>query len=358
MSHAPGRPPLRGAPRPPPPRVDGPPSSAEEPPPDVDLADWLQHLRLGLGRSQHTLRAYQRELERLQRTAHGRALRTLGLPELRSSLSQGWEAQRPTAASMARRVAALRSFYAWMHDTNRIDGDPAARLRAPRVPRRAPDLLDTDEAAAVVEAPGQSFWFFARNRALLELLYGGGLRVSEAVQLDVLDVDLAQRLLRVQGKGDKERIVPFGPPAGEALMEWLRCRPDRPGAEPPDPTAGALFRNHRGGRLTSRGAFDVVARAGAENGVRGLHPHALRHSCATHLLSAGADLRIIQEQLGHSSLSTTQRYTHVDPAHLLRVYRSAHPHAQAGPEPETPELAGTRPHGPATKPRSPRKSSA
>lgn len=326
-------PPVR-RPRPAPPRRRAAPPplprTAEAGPEDPDLEAFLYHLQLGIGRSAHTLRAYRRELERLARAAQPSRLRALELPALRASLSQGWEVARPTAASMARRVAALRSFYAWMVESGRLDVDPAARLRAPRAPRRAPELLDTDEAAAVVEAPGQGPWFFERNRALLELLYGAGLRVSEAVQLDVTDVDLDQRLARVRGKGDKERIVPFGPPAAEALAAWLALRPGRPGADPPDPRPGALFRNHRGGRLTSRGAQGVVARAGAENGVHGLHPHVLRHSCATHLLSAGADLRVIQEQLGHSSLSTTQRYTQVDPAHLLRVYRSAHPHAQRG----------------------------
>jgi integrase/recombinase XerC len=186
-----------------------------------------------------------------------------------------------------------------------------------------------DEAARVVENPSQNAWYAVRNRAILELMYGAGLRVSELSGLDLHDVDLDGRLVRVLGKGGKERIVPFGPPAGDALSAWLETRPHRPDADAPDPIGGALFRNHRGGRLGTRGIFNIVEAAGEGQGIGALHPHALRHTCATHLLSAGADLRVIQEQLGHERLATTERYTHVDAAQLLRIYRSAHPHAQS-----------------------------
>jgi integrase/recombinase XerC len=199
-----------------------------------------------------------------------------------------------------------------------------ARLQLPRVPRRAPRFFDVDEAAVIVEQPSQDGRAFLRNRALLELLYGAGLRVGEAQALDRDAVDLDQRLVRVRGKGGKERIVPFGPPAAEALSAWLEARGDSP---------GALFLNLQGRALSARSMWTIVRDAGAANGVAGSHPHALRHSCATHMLGAGADLRAIQEQLGHENLSTTQRYTHVDAAHLLRVYREAHPHARlASPE--------------------------
>jgi integrase/recombinase XerC len=149
-------------------------------------------------------------------------------------------------------------------------------------------------------------------------MYGAGLRVSEVVGLNLIDVSTTERLVRVKGKGNKERIVPFGPPAAAALDRWFALLPPE----------GPAFRNNRGGRLSTRSAWRIVRDAGAANGLAGVHPHALRHSTATHLLGAGADLRAIQEQLGHASLSTTQRYTHVDAAHLLRVYRSAHPHAR------------------------------
>lgn len=222
-----------------------------------------------------------------------------------------------SAATMARKVSAVKSFYRWMLREGHITSSPAARLQSPKVPKKAPRFLDVPEAAAVVEQPHQTGWFQLRNRALLELIYGAGLRVSEAVSLDTTALDLRNNLVRVMGKGSKERIVPFGPPAADALRAWM--------AEiPPD---GPLFLNRYGRRLSSRSAWTITREAGVTNGITGLHPHALRHSCATHLLGAGADLRAIQEQLGHASLSTTQRYTHVDAAHLLAVYRSAHPMA-------------------------------
>ena len=253
----------------------------------------------------------------------GRPLAEATLSDLRSWLARDAPTGREPGAraapsTMARRIAATRTFFRWLQREGIIRSSPAERLRAPRVPRRAPRFFDVDEAAQMVEAPSQAGRLHARNRALLELLYGAGLRVSEAVDLDVEGLDLHQRLVRVRGKGGKERVVPFGPPAAQALGDWIA----QMGGE------GALFRNHAGGRLSSRSAWRIVREAGAIHGIPGAHPHALRHSCATHLLGAGADLRAIQEQLGHASLSTTQRYTHVDAAHLLRVYRAAHPHAQ------------------------------
>ena len=175
---------------------------------------------------------------------------------------------------------------------------------------------DVDEAAVVVERPTQSGRLHLRNRALMELIYGAGLRVSEAMALDWELLRLEQGLVRVHGKGGRERIVPIGREAAAALAAWREVSTDR----------GAVFLNRTGTRLSTRSAWRIVRDAGASQGVPGLHPHALRHSCATHLLGSGADLRAIQEQLGHARLSTTQRYTHVDAAHLLRVYRDAHPH--------------------------------
>jgi integrase/recombinase XerC len=221
---------------------------------------------------------------------------------------------------MAQRVASIRSFYRWLLRERKIDASPAERLSSPKVPTKSPRFLDVPEAAQLVEQPTQKGWFRLRNRALLELMYGAGLRVSEVVGLDVDHLSLADRLVRVMGKGNKERIVPFGPPAVDALKEWI----DAMGGK------GPLFRNRNGGRLSARSAWRIVRDAGTANGIVGVHPHALRHSCATHLLGSGADLRTIQEQLGHASLSTTQRYTHVDAAHLLSVYRSAHPRANSG----------------------------
>ena len=290
------------------------------------LSGWVDHLRGERGCSPHTLRAYGTTLASLEEflRLRFRGLEEASLLDLRAWLSQERIGTRPkrrplAPATMARRVAAIRSFYRWMIREGTLAASPAARLRSPRVPTKVPRFLDIPEAAIVVEQPGQQGWFFQRNRALLELMYGSGLRVSELVSLDIISLDLSSNLVRVMGKGSKERIVPFGPPAATALKAWMQCIP----------AEGPLFLNRYHRRLSSRSAWAITRQAGATNGITGLHPHALRHSCATHLLGSGADLRAIQEQLGHASLSTTQQYTHVDAAHLLAVYRAAHPAAKA-----------------------------
>jgi integrase/recombinase XerC len=296
---------------------------------DELIGQWLSTLRAEAGASAHTRRAYSSDLLTLQThlAAQQRSLQTASLHDLRGWLAAGTHSRsapgrpprRLSPATVSRRIAAVRNFYGWMVRTSRREDNPSARLRSPKVPRKAPRFLDVDEAATVVENPSQEGWYQLRNRALLELLYGSGVRVSEAVGLDVTDLDLDELLVTVrQGKGRRDRVVPFGPPAARALAGWIRAM----GGE------GAVFRNKSGGRLSARSARRIVRDAGVKNGITRVHPHALRHSCATHLLGAGADLRAIQEQLGHASLSTTQRYTHVDAAHLIQVYRSAHPRAR------------------------------
>lgn len=298
---------------------------------DSDARSWLEYLTAARGASPHTLRAYRGDLRSLasylQRRRPDRRLRDASRRELRGWLaSLGSVDSRLAPASLARRVATLRSFYGWMVREGRLEQSPAARIRPPRVARRVPRLLEVPEAAVVVENPPQKGILALRNRALLELLYGAGLRISELVSLDRVDVDCEERLVRVRdGKGGKDRIVPFGPPAAAAIDALVRNL----SPEGLDDTP-ALFRNHRGGRLGVRSARRIVKQAGDEAGVDGVHPHALRHACATHMLSGGADLPTIQKQLGHESLATTERYTHVDPAHLLRVYRGAHPRARGG----------------------------
>jgi len=295
---------------------------------DELIAQWLGTLRAETGASPHTLRAYTTDLRNLQShlSSQDRALPSASLHDLRGWLAAGSKAAAPgrppkrlSPATVSRRIAAVRNFYDWMSRTGQREDNPAARLRSPKVPRKAPRFLDVNEAAAVVENPTQQGWYALRNRALLELLYGSGVRVGEAVALDVTDLDLDEMLVTVrEGKGRRDRVVPFGPPAARALSTWIQAM----GGE------GAVFRNKRGGRLSARSAHRIVRDAGVNNGISRVHPHALRHSCATHLLGAGADLRAIQEQLGHASLSTTQRYTHVDAAHLIQVYRDAHPRAR------------------------------
>ncbi|HEY7113123.1 MAG TPA: tyrosine recombinase XerC [Thermoanaerobaculia bacterium] len=237
--------------------------------------------------------------------------------------------------SIARHLSTLRSLFRWACREGHLDKSPAAGLLSPRVPRSLPramtvadteTLLDASEADAVPE----------RERALFELLYAAGLRVSEAAGLDLEDVDLSARIVRVLGKGSKERLVPFGEQAEDALREWLPVRASlrekpsaarRRGARSGD-GGDALFVNRRGGRLTTRSMGRLLKRRLRAAGLPAdISPHALRHTFATHLLEAGADLRAIQELLGHASLSTTQKYTHLDAARLAEVYRSAHPKA-------------------------------
>lgn len=232
--------------------------------------------------------------------------------------------------SIGRALASLRAFFRFLRREGAVGTNPARGVSAPKPEKPLPSSLSVPEAAAVVEALDEETPAGARDRALLELLYATGLRVSELVGLDLPDVDLAGRQLRTIGKGRKGRVVPFGERARDAVREWLSERAllrgarDRDGDEP-------LFLNARGGRLTDRSVRRILDRALLRAEVsREASPHTLRHSFATHLLSAGADLRTIQEFLGHASLQTTQRYTHLDADRLIEVYRKAHPKAAGG----------------------------
>jgi integrase/recombinase XerC len=229
-------------------------------------------------------------------------------------------------------MAALRAFYRHLVRHRMSAVNPAAALQLPRVPRPLPKFLSVEHASSVVEVPVEGHAdepLARRDRAMLELLYGSGLRVGELAGLDVEAVDLSSRTARVLGKGSKERIVPLGGQSVEALVAYLdvrtRLRSPRTGTQHPK----ALFLGRWGTRLTTRQVQTLVRRYGALGAGRSdLHPHALRHSCATHLLDAGADLRGIQELLGHVSLSTTQRYTHVSIDRLMEAYQRAHPLAR------------------------------
>jgi integrase/recombinase XerC len=280
-------------------------------------ARFLDHLRVERGRSAHTLRAYGATIERLEAflSARGRGLVQADRAALRRFLaSLGVDVD---AATVARHVSALQTFYGWLVDLALVEASPASGLRRPKIGQRLPRVATVEEVERIVEGEGVS----ARDAALLELLYGAGLRVGEAAALDLDDVDLGEGMVHVRhGKGDRARRVPMGSAAASALAAWLATRP--PCDEP------ALFVNARGGRLTDRSMRRVLDHAARGAAVSGMHPHALRHSTATHMLDAGADLRAIQEQLGHQSLSTTQRYTHVSVERLLDVHRAAHPHGR------------------------------
>lgn len=233
--------------------------------------------------------------------------------------------RRAAKRTIARKAAAIRRYFTWCRRTGRIADNPAERLTAPSGGGRLPRVLSAPEVAAILDdGPGRAVddppAVRARDDALLELLYGSGLRVGELCGLDVDAIDLRRRLVTVWGKGGKQRQVPLGAPAAAAVGRWLDHRADLAGADTP---AAAVFLNRRGRRLTPRDARRVVDHRSPGP----LHPHALRHSFATHLLDNGADLRIVQELLGHASLQTTQVYTHVSKERLLQTHERTHPRA-------------------------------
>jgi integrase/recombinase XerC len=264
-------------------------------------------------------------------------------------------------SSIARKIASVRAFGRWMKQKGFADVNPAAELASPKVRRELPMFLSAEDASLVIESPDPDNTgamraeeaVALRDRALLELLYAGGLRVSEACGLELGSLSLSERTVRVMGKGRKERIVPIGSKAEDALRAWLAVRAEltHPRTLFIDPQA--VFVSTRGRRLGPRAAQLIVRRYGLVGAGRAdLHPHALRHTCATHLLDGGADLRAIQEMLGHSSLSTTQRYTHVSVAHLLAVYDAAHPLANAKKQGEARALSARPPRPPSPARRS------
>ena len=233
---------------------------------------------------------------------------------------------RLQAPTVARKLSAVRAFFRWRLRTGQQDLDPTSTLRPPKQPKSTPRFLSPDDAARLVEAPAGEGPAALRDRALLELAYGGGLRVSELVGLNLNDLDRSGGTARVLGKGGKTRVVPMGREATAAIGKYLVHRAELRGPDGLD--AQALFLNTRGGRLSARAVQRLVVaqRPACRQGEA--TPHWLRHACATHMLGSGADLRAIQEQLGHASLRTTQRYTHVDVAALMRAYDQAHPRAR------------------------------
>jgi len=290
------------------------------------LDGFVEHLRLERGRSQHTVRAYRGDLVGLLGGLDD--LADLDLAVLRRWLAAG-HAAGAGRSTLARRAAAARSFTAWARRTGRIATDPGARLVSPRPRPALPAVLAVDQAASVLDAAGagaaEGEAVDLRDLLVLELLYATGLRVAELCGLDLDDVDPGRRALRVLGKGNRERTVVYGVPAATALVRWLeRGRPGfvRDGSPP------ALLLGARGGRLDPRIAREVVHRAvAAVPGTPDIGPHGLRHAAATHMLEGGADLRYVQELLGHAKLATTQLYTHVTVERLKVVHEQAHPRA-------------------------------
>jgi len=294
---------------------------------DRHLDEFIQHLRTQRRLSENTISGYRSDLDQLQEFLGSRILKA-SQDDLRAFLASRHRELSPR--SMSRKLAAIRSFYRFAKRRGWLRTSPAARIRSPQVPRNLPKFLDRDEVAALLKAPDGNSPLGLRDRALLELLYATGMRVSELTGMNLPDLDMRERTVRVFGKGGKERLVPFGEPARRSLQEYF---PAREGllARSRQPAPQAVFLNRFGGRLSDRSVRRLLDKAIVRAGVlHNFSPHALRHSFATHLLQAGADLRSIQELLGHSSLSTTQGYTNVDMKHIMEVYDSAHPRARGG----------------------------
>lgn len=297
-----------------------------------DLARFLEHLAEERRMSRNTVDAYRRDLEQLIAFVEERREREPTLDDLDVLALRGWLghlARDRKPSSIARKIASARALFRFLMKVRRTDTNPAGNLSMPKLGRPLPTFLDPETMGEVVEVPRDDL-LGLRDRAALETLYAGGLRVSELCGLDLDRVDLTRREIRVIGKGDKERLVPVGRAACETLTTWLSVRPELLLPTSPDDARRAVFLSNRGRRLGVRRVQTLVKRYGVlAAGRADLHPHALRHSCATHLLDGGADLRSIQELLGHTSLSTTQRYTHTSIEGLMRVYDKAHPLASA-----------------------------
>jgi integrase/recombinase XerC len=310
------------------------------------LRAFLEYIALNRNASDHTVSAYDSDLsqffgfaaDHLGVSAAALEPKHIELSVVRAFLAELYK-QGQARASVARKLSALRAFGRYLRREGVIEVDPAALAVSPKREHKVPAHLSIDEMSRLLEVPDTTEPLGRRDRAMLELFYASGLRLSELVGLDVEDVNLSARMVRVMGKGAKERLVPFNESAKAALGVWLKDRfaiksknPDPKSQRNPkaqNPKSDPLFVNFRGARLTGRSVQRLLARYVALCSTRfGISPHALRHSFATHLLSAGADLRAIQELLGHVQLSTTQRYTHVNATQLLEVYRSAHPRAK------------------------------
>jgi integrase/recombinase XerC len=310
------------------------------------LKAFLEHLRLNENASAHTVRAYDSDIsqylaflashfDRRVMDLTAADLDHLGARAFLGELHRNGQSK----SSAARKLSAIRAFGRYLRREGVLDSDPAALVGTPKREQRIPAHLAVDEMSKLLEQPDTAVPLGRRDRAILELFYASGLRLSELVGLDLDDVNLSGRVVRVLGKGRKERIVPFNQSAAAAVRAWLADREQflrtdtAPGGRGQAPVGRfrarqPLFLNYQGGRLSTRSVDNLVRKYVAQCSTRyGISPHALRHSFATHLLEAGADLRAIQELLGHSRLSTTQRYTHVNAAQLLETYRKAHPKA-------------------------------
>jgi integrase/recombinase XerC len=301
----------------------------DDPVTDEVLGAFALHLTAARGLSTHTVRAYCGDLRHLLAFARRRGV---GWKDVDLAVLRSWLAvmvgTRLSRATIARRGAAVRAFYSWATATGLLPADPSVRLVTAQPGTSLPTALGVDQATRLVETAREGAHdgdpVALRDWVSLELLYATGARVAELVGLDIDDVDLGTRLVRLLGKGAKERVVPFGAPAARSVEAWLRD--GRPSLATPS-SGPALLLGSRGGRVDQRQVRTAVHRAAARAGVEDLAPHGLRHTAATHLVNGGSDLRSVQEILGHASLATTQRYTHVTADRLRSAYLQAHPRA-------------------------------
>ena len=301
------------------------------------IDDFMQHLKYERNLSEHTLRNYESDLVQFhdhiappdkfgsRREVEIRALDNLTIREFMASLYE----KKKKKSSIHRKIAALRTFFRFLCREGVLEVNPARLVASPRVDRQLPNHLTIEEMIKFIETPETETVLGKRDRAMLELLYASGVRVSELVNLSLIDIDFAHQTVRVKGKGRKERVVPFGEHARRALETYLGVRGELLiEADPDQADPLAVFMNYQGTRITTRSVgrmIDKYVKQCAD--IHHISPHSLRHSFATHLLDAGADLRTIQELLGHARLSTTQQYTHVSMDKLMEVYDKAHPKA-------------------------------
>jgi integrase/recombinase XerD len=301
--------------------------------PPIEVEEFLSWLLTERGRSHNTLAAYRRDLVAYAAwlETRGRTLHTVAPGDVEAYL--GVRRAQAAPASVARQLAAIRMLHRFLVDEGQRADDPTADLDGIRVPAGLPKPLSEAQVTSLLDAVTGHDPVALRDRAMLELLYATGARIGEVCGLSIGDIDLDHRSARLYGKGSKERLVPVGRPAVAALREWL----GEGGRRHLEPLrwarrgdAEAIFLNQRGARLSRQSAWAIVKEHGRAAGIPAAHlsPHVLRHSCATHLLDHGADLRIVQELLGHASVSTTQLYTKVSQERLMQVYRDAHPRAR------------------------------
>jgi len=296
------------------------------------VEEFLTWLEVERGYSAHTINSYRRDLREFTAFLNSEAVvATIGLDQVRGyvySLRHGNKSK-----TVARKISALRSFFKYLRRCGIIEDNPAAAVSMPKLGKHMPVFLSVDEVYGLLAAPTEQDRFHCRDRAILEWLYSTGMRVAELVDLDREQLDLTAGLVRVRGKGNKERLIPVGAPAIEALQVYMTNERQllltASLVQGRQVASEAIFLNNRGGRLTTRSVERLVSMYAQRAGIAlRVTPHALRHSFATHMLEMGADLRAVQELLGHVSLSTTQKYTHLNVDHLMEVYDRAHPKAR------------------------------